>query len=136
MKTIEDIFKPYNFSETRCYVIALQVEKNGFLKIEHKIPSYVKELKGIFVSTNCTTNPTHLDGLISLNFNGQSFKSYQSFIYKINHLDDCSHPQPFDDTLLPNSFMQGFYYDLTQTKTYPYTLSIYLHYQNKEYKTL
>lgn len=134
MKTIEDIYKPYNFSETRCYVIVLKVTKDGFLKIEHKLPSYIKELKGIFVSTDCISNATHLDGLISLNFNGQSFKSFQSFVYKVVQFRDCSHPKTFDEIILPNSFLQGFYYDLTNTKDFPYTLSIYIHYKNKEYK--
>lgn len=134
MKTIEDIYKPYNFSKTRCYVIVLKVTKNGFLKIEHKLPSYIKELKGVFVSTDCTTNVSHLDGLISLNFNGQSFKSFQAFVYKVVQFRDCSHPQIFNEILLPNSFLQGFYYDLTNTKNFPYTIRIYLHYTNKEYK--
>lgn len=139
MKTIEDIYEPYNFSATRCYIFVIEVKKDGFIKIEHKLPSYVKELKGIFVSTTNATIQGNVTGLISMNFNGQAFKSYQAVVYKTAELGDCSHPETFNDTLLPNSFIQGYYYGLAptvSTKASPkgYTLTIYIHYENPEYK--
>lgn len=134
MNPIDDIYKPYNFSSTRCYVFELLVEKQGFLKIEHNLPTYIKQMKGVFVSTNCIDSINHLSGIISMNFNGQAFKSFQSVVYKNNHLDDCSHPNTFDETILPNSFIQGFYYDLTSTNNYPYSVKVYIHYENLEYK--
>lgn len=136
MKTIDDIYTPYDFTKNRCYVFVLTIEKKGFLKIEHKLPSFIQQLKGIFVSSNCVTGIGQIAGLISMNFNGQAFKSFQFPVYKTNHLEDCSHPNEFNDTLLPNSFIQGFYYDLTETKVFPYEVHVYVHYENKEYKPL
>lgn len=134
MNSFDKIYEPYNFSETRCYTIQLEVTKEGFMKIEHKLPSFIKELRGVFVSTTCVDSQGHLSGLLSMNFNGQAFKSFQCFVYKNNHLEDCSHPFPFKDTIMPNSFLQGFYYDFTNSLNLPYKLTVYIHYTNKEFK--
>lgn len=136
MKTFEQIYEPYNFSATRCHVFTFNIEKKGFKKIEYNLPIHVKDMKGVFVSTDCTIGVTPLVGLISLNFNGQAFKSFQAFVYENNSLTDNSHPFEFNETILPNSFIQGFFYDLSKSKFYPYKVTVYLHYTNLEYKPL
>ncbi len=129
MKTIQDIYAPYNFSATRCYVIAIPVNINGYLKIDEKLPGFIKNIKGIFVSVSCPLSQTKFAGFLTLNFNGQALKSFQSAIIRTALLKDCSHPTRFDETIIPNSRMQGYYYDTINTVFgYPYTLSIYLHY--------
>lgn len=130
MKTsIENIFIPYNFSATRCYVISQPVNINGYLKLEHKMPGFIKNINGIFISISCPTSQTKIAGFITLNFNGQALKSFQSSVIRTGLLKDCSHPTRFDETLIPNSLMQGFYYDVTNSiMIFPYELSIYIHY--------
>lgn len=144
MKTIEQIYKPYSFSDTRCYVFILDIGTKGYLKIEHKIPAYVRKLKGIFISVNGIIQPTAsgppsrsggtssiVAGFITLNFNGQSLKCFQYSVPQTLYLMDCSHPIPFDEQLNPNSFLQGYYFDnlLYITPKPAYKLSIYLHYE-------
>lgn len=144
MKTIEQIYTPYNFSATRCYVHVVNIDKAGYFKIEHKLPSYIKHLEGIFISASGTFVPipvlevpgelpsTMLDGFISLNFNGESLKSFHSPVINSNKLEDCSQPFPFHETIKPNSYMQGYYIASEPTVAedrQPGTISIYLHYK-------
>ena len=130
MNAIDKIYAGYNFSATRCYVIPLSVNINGYMKIEHKLPAYVQNLKGIFVSVSCKTSAGRNAGFLFLSFNGNTLKNIQLPIIRTNLLLDCSHPLPLDEIIQPNSFVQGFYYDTTNGASgYPYTLSIYLHYE-------
>ena len=135
MKTIEQIYEPYNFSSTRCFVIKLDVGTNGFLKIEYKIPSYVRKLKGIFVTVRGASQYKSLQseaGFISLNFNGQALKCFQSAVPQSLYLYDCSKPIPFDEDIKPNSFMQGYYQNnaLNPPSKIGLTVSIYLHFSH------
>lgn len=134
MKTIEEIYEPYNFSTTRCYVFTLDIGAKDFIKIEHKIPAYVKNLTGIFVSVSgmaINEGTPVVKGFISLNFNGQSLKCFQASIPQTYFLNDCSNPILFEEKIEPNSFVQGYYYG------YPFNfsikvqhqISIYLHYK-------
>jgi hypothetical protein len=131
MKTIEELYKPFNLSTTRCYVAVFTVnEPGGFLTIDHKLPSYVQNLKGIYVSVDDIVNPaTLVEGFISLNFNGQSLKIFQHSITSTYYSENTSRPFPFDEQLVPNSYMQGFYQDFYSEKTLPYQLRVYLHYE-------
>lgn len=130
MNAIDKIYTGYNFSATRCYVIPLSVNINGYMKIEHKLPEYVQNLKGIFVSVSCQTSASRNAGFLFLSFNGSVLKNIQLPIIRTNLLRDCSHPLHLDEIIKPNSFVQGFYYDATGgVGGYPYTLNIYLHYE-------
>ena len=134
MKTIKEIYEPYDFSKTRCYVFRLDIGTKDFIKIEHKIPSYVKSLTGIFVSISGLAinegTPT-VKGFISLNFNGQSLKCFQASVPQTYFLNDCSRPIAFDETILENSFVQGYYmgYPLNFLVKVQHRVSIYLHYK-------
>jgi hypothetical protein len=139
MKTVEQLYEPYDFSATRCYVFTLEVGTKGYLKIEHKIPAYVRHLKGIFITAYVTNGKGQTNsfkqiplvaGFITLNFNGQSLKCFQYGIPQTIYLVDCSKPLPYEELINRNSFVQGYFINSTTflpTK-YAYKLSIYLHY--------
>lgn len=143
MKTIEQYYEPYNFSATRCYVFTLDIGVKGFLRIEHKLPAHVRNLKGIFISVSIKNKrvggeypkasipkmPT-VAGFITLNFNGQSLKCFQCSVPQTLYLNDCSKPLPFDELINRNSFIQGFFIQNTRfiESKFSYRISIYLHY--------
>jgi hypothetical protein len=129
MKTIEQIYQPYNFSATQCYVIMLEISQGNYMKVEHKLPRHIRNLKGIYVSTSRTTITSEQVAFISLNFNGQSLKCFHSPLSRTIDLDDCSSPFPMDEIIKENSFIQGFYTALDfDVKESAYTVTIYLHY--------
>lgn len=129
MKTIEQLYEPYNFSKTKCYVFTLTITKGNYTRIEHKVPWYIKKLEGIYVSVSLLDTTKTLAGIISLNFNGQSLKCFHLPIHRTQNLNDFSHPLPLNEDIKRNSFIQGYFIskDLT-VEEFPYTLSIYLHY--------
>lgn len=134
-KIIESIYAPYDWSKTKCYVIPIKVNEAGYLKIEHKLPNHIKEVKDIFISVNCTDFAsgrsiiTKIAGYISLNFNGHVFKTLATAVVKTYRFKDIRNPIPVNAELEPNSFLQGYYWDFANPHDgYPYTLSIYLHY--------
>ncbi len=128
METIEHLFEPYNFSATHCYVFNMRVTARGNLKIEHKLPEYIRQLKGIFVSINSHQELVKIAGIISLNFNGQTLKCYHNAVLVTNVLNDCSHPYPLDEQLKQNSFLQGYYNATASLADAGYLLTVYLHY--------
>jgi hypothetical protein len=131
MKTIEQIYKPFDLSATRCYVAVFKIDiAGGYINLEHKLPSYVQNLKGIYISIDDVVNPaTLVEGFISLNFNGQSSKIFRQTILSTYYSKNTSRPFPFDEQLVPNSYMQGYYQDFLSEKTVPYQLRVYLHYK-------
>lgn len=138
MTSIHNIYEPYNFTENPCYIITIPITTVGYVKIEHKLPEYIKTLKGVFVSVDCKRSLNPLAGMLIMNFNDQLFKNFQLPIIRTNlYLDsDHSKPIPFNEAILPNSFLQGFYYDsVNMLSEYPYNLKIYLHHQTNETKS-
>ncbi|MGZ4037246.1 MAG: hypothetical protein ACXVPQ_05415 [Bacteroidia bacterium] len=130
METIDDIHKPYDYSALRFYVMALTVSGPGLTKIDEKIPGYVQNLKGVFVSVGCLTSAGKITGYLSVNFNGSAIKVLQLPVIRTNLLKDCSRPLPLNETIRPNSLLQGYYYDQTNGSAgYPYSLKIYLDYE-------
>ena len=132
MTTIQNIYEPYNFAANPCYIIGVPVEQAGYLKIEHKLPDFVKNLSGIFVSVTCRNSASKVAGILMLNFNEQLTKCFQRAIIRTNFHPNMDHSKPFefDETILPNSYMQGFFFDQVNLPfEYPYTLTIYLHYK-------
>lgn len=130
MNPIDNIYKPNDFSATRCYVIRLSVNINGYMKIEQKLPVYVQKLKGVFISVSCLNSPMKAAGFIALNFNGYGLKNIQTPVIRTNLLLNCSRQVSFNEQIKPNSLLQGYYFDGTKgAGGYPYTLSIYLHYE-------
>lgn len=127
MRKKENIFKPFNFSSTRCFVATIDVKSIGYLKIEYKMPVYVRKIKAIYVSTSCTSNQPVV-GFLTLNFNGQALKIFQCALYDKSKVNDYSLPMPFEVELSANSFMQGYYFDKEPNKPRPYQLKIYFHY--------
>lgn len=130
MDALEKTYQPFNFSSTRCYVAVFKIAVAGYFKIDHKLPSYITKLKGIFVSVDCRASQSIMTGGLTLNFNGQALKNFQIAVPRTRIIKDCSHPITFDEVIKPNSIMQGYYFDLANLPDgYPYTLSIYLHYE-------
>lgn len=127
MKTIKDIYTPFNFSTTRCYIIRLSVAQNGYMKIEHKLPSYIQHIKAILITSTARADKNVL-GFASLNFNGQAFKSIELAVPNMKAVFDCPPPLPLDEAIEANSYVQGYYFDSSKIKAFPYIISIYLHY--------
>ena len=128
MNAIDKIYKPYDFSATRCYVLIVEPHGKALAKIEHKLPSYIKRIKGICVT--CTLNSKFIlhAGIISLNFNGNSFKSFHLPVVNTYKQPEISNPLNMDEQLQPNSFMQGYFYGV-KSPSKIYTVSIYIHYE-------
>lgn len=126
MNPIDDIYKPYDFSSTSCIVIPLTVLHSGYLKIEESIPSHVEVLKDIFITTTLNGGSKYA-GIVSLNFNGGAL-SIQLPVYKSYKLLDSTKPRHINKALKPNSLLQGYYLDISNTSLFPYKVSIYLHY--------
>jgi hypothetical protein len=137
MKTIQNIYEPYNFSKFPCYIIEVPIIVSGYKKLEYKIPEYLQKLKGVFVSVDCKNSVSKVVGFLIMNFNDQALKNFQLPITRTNFysMADFSHPIYFNETIQPNSFLQGFYYDNVGIPLeYPYSLKIYLHYEPLEEK--
>ena len=128
METIEQAYNPYDFSSTRCYIIVVNPPERGIFKIEHKLPSYIKTLRGVFVSNTFPEHPRKNVGILSLNFNGHAFKSFQLPIPNISKQPEVSQPLELHEAIQPNSFLQGYFYGLRNPGGTFYKLSIYLHY--------
>lgn len=128
MNPIEQYYEPYNFSATQCYVIKLAIKHPGSTKIEYKLPAYIKQLKGIYISLACTQQQVKIGGYISLNFNGNALKCFNNLVFVSKVLDDWSKPLPLNEQLKPNSFMQGYYFGFESLTDVQYSISIYLHY--------
>lgn len=132
MRTIQNIYEPYNFTNNPCHIIGIPVDQAGHVKIENKLPDFIKHLTGIFASVNCVTSRNKIVGFLTLNFNQQLTKCLQVPVLRTNLHPKGDHSKPivFDETILPNSYMQGFFYDSVDLPgSYPYILKIYLHYK-------
>jgi hypothetical protein len=123
-----EAYNPYNFSTTRCYVIVFDLDGDDYIKIEHKLPNYIKKLRGVFISTTYRSAQIKHVGIISLNFNGQAFKSFQLPVPETAHQYATAQPLELNETILPNSFLQGYFYGIASAAGRPYRISIYLHY--------
>lgn len=129
-ENIKERYKPYNFSKTRCLVITLLVPSNSNYKVERKLPKQIKTLVGIYVSTTANADEM-LVGTINLWFNEGIFKSISIPVMNTRGLTDRSHPIPLNEEMKPNSTMQGVYFNRGTIHGFPYTVKIYLHYQEE-----
>jgi len=132
MNSIEDTYKPYDFTKNKTYVIKYAIQNAGYMRIEHKLPSYVQYITGVLITASEVNSRSEYVGNLSLNFNGQSSKSLQLPVPKTDLLSDCSQAIPFEEEIKPNSFLQGYFFDNSKSKKMPYTLTIYLHYKTEE----
>jgi hypothetical protein len=132
MKTIQNIYEPYDFTKNPCYIIGVAVNQPGYVKIEYKIPDFLKNLTGVFASVTCRNSSLKLAGFLILNFNQQLTKCFQLPIFRTNLYPKKDHSKPVElnEEIVPNSYVQGFFYDYVGLGgEYPYTLKIYLHYK-------
>jgi hypothetical protein len=125
---IKDQYMPYNFSKTRCFVITLLITPSGIEKVEQKLPKQIKVLKGIYVSTTANADEM-LVGRINLWFNEGITKTISLPVMNTKGLTDRSHPLPLNEEMKPNSTMQGIYFGRDTIRSFPYTVKIYLHYE-------
>ena len=139
MNDFEKKYQPFNFSENRTHIITLSVPTPtnpyipGFVKIEKKLPSYIRHLTGIFISSSRPALSHKLAGYATLNFNGLSLPCVQIPVMKTRFLSYSPNPYPFDEKIIPNSFLQGYYVDvLGPNSDYPYNVNIYLHYKTED----
>ncbi|HWY11794.1 MAG TPA: hypothetical protein VN026_10740 [Bacteroidia bacterium] len=124
---IKEKYKPYNFSATKCFVIELGVIANGTYKIEKKLPVEIKTLKGIYVTCSAVTTQK-IVGIVNLFFNEGSLKNFGMGVMNSKLINDHSNPIPINEEIKPNSTMQGVYYHRPIVDSYPFTIKIYLHY--------
>lgn len=127
MSKLSEIYKPYNFSSTKCFIITLNIVTTGYYKIEQRLPEEMKTLKGVFVSPSGSTRFKQL-GFVTFGINEGRIKCFQQAVIDITKISDCSVPFPLNEPVKNNSLMQGYYYDNGRSNIYPYSLKIYLHY--------
>lgn len=130
MEPIDKLYNPYNFSATRCYVIVIEPKGEALTKIEHKMPNYIKVIRGIYVSNtyvSFSAQPKRHVGILSLNFNGNAFKSFHLPLPNTIIQPEVGNPLELHETLQPNSLLQGYFYGLKSIAS-PYRISIYIHY--------
>lgn len=125
-----DHYRPYNFSSTRCFITNLVVD-DPIKKIEERIPSEAKRLKGVFLSCR-TVSESKLIGVVNLNFNDGALKCYNLPLINTNLVDlQNTSPVPFDEEIKPYSHMTGHYRDFGYGALGPgleIFIKIYLHY--------
>ena len=129
MNTIDETYKPFDFTKNKTYVIQYAIQNAGYMRIEHKLPSFIQHITGVLFTVSEVNSKHEYVGIISLNFNGQSSKSLQLPVPKTDLLSDSSQAIPFEEEIKPNSFLQGYFFDNSKSKKFPYTLSIYIHYK-------
>lgn len=124
---IKELYKPYNFSESSCYVVSYDVNFDQILKIEDKLPLQIENLTGIYITCNAPSKENVI-GYITVMFNEGILKTVQLPILNSNNIKHHSHPIPLNETIKSNSIMQGYLYFRVRTKR-PFTVKIYLHYK-------
>ena len=125
---IIDLYKPYNFSITKCFVIPLTLyTRGGISKIEEKLPPIMKHLKGLYITARNGSQVKEF-GYVSLNFNEGAIKTFSTPVF--NSAFELYHtsPMPADEELKSNTSVQGYYMDLGVAVLYPINIKIYLHY--------
>jgi hypothetical protein len=123
---IKDLYKPYNFSKSNCYVISYDVNGEPILKIEEKLPLQIEKLTGIYITCNSLSRENVI-GYITVMFNEGILKTVQLPILNSNNITHHSHPIPLNETIKSNSIMQGYLFFRKKTKR-QFTVKIYLHY--------
>lgn len=126
---INERYRPYDFSKSKCYVIKFDVLHNeSILKIEEKLPLHVQQLTGIYITCNVTDVKERVIGFVTIMFNEGVLKTVQLPILNTNQIKHHSHPIPLNECIKSNSIMQGYFAFYVRTKR-PYTVKIYLHYE-------
>lgn len=135
---IEEKYRPYNFSSTKCHVVRKDFSIVGsgaaYFGIEEKLPEYIGRLKGIYVTCNGTTRLKGLFGALFLSFNEGVLKSVQLPLWPTAQLKDTAHPIPLDEEILSHSLMQGYVAVLGRRSSFSGNISIYLHYEERKCK--
>ena len=128
--TLLDRYRPFNYSTTRCHVIALKFAKAGRFGIDEKLPACIGRLKGIYITVNCDI-PFFSIGGIFLSFNNGATKAFQSYLTNTKMLRDPGLPYPVDEEIKKNSLMQGYYHIRSEHLRFEPsgTVNIYLHYE-------
>jgi hypothetical protein len=125
--SIENIYKPFNYSEYGVYVIKVTIPKKGVFKIEDTLPLHIKLLKGIYFTCN-VQSAEKVVGHIRLNLNEGILKNVQLPIMNTSVIRHTAYPIPLNETLKSNSLLQGYFINHISTKQI-FTLKIYLHYE-------
>lgn len=120
-------YKPYNFSKGKCHVVSINLKTDGIFKIEEKLPLHLEKLTGIYISCNSVATDRVL-GYMTIMFNEGVLKTAQLPILNSRLIKDHSHPIPLNETIKSNSIMQGYLYIITGIDQ-PFTLKVYLHYE-------
>jgi hypothetical protein len=124
---IKDTYKPYNFSKSKCHVIKFDVRAEPILKIEEKLPLHIEKLTGIYITCNALSRE-HVIGYITVMFNEGILKTTQLPILNSAFIRHHSHPIPLNEIIKSNSMMLGYLYFRIRSER-PYTVKIYLHYE-------
>lgn len=128
---ISDKYKPYNYSLTKCFVVTLNITANGNYKVEKKLPKQMKVIKGLYVTTSANADKERVVGMLHLMFNEGILKNFQMPVMNPRLILHHSQPIPLNEEVKPNSTLMGVYYHRPLIHTYPFTVKIYLHYEEK-----
>lgn len=146
MKTFEETYKPYNFTENSTYIITVTINNSQYTNIQEKLPAYIRKVTGVFVSAHSTQKKQNFIGILSLCFNGKAFKSIRIPVQNAYFIKDCSIPFELNEDLKSNSFLQGYFTgaNIRSSRAFAmisnilparvktnskYTINIYIHYQ-------
>ena len=129
MKKLREIYKPYDFSDGKCFIVIVNPNRNGYFKIEQQLPTEMKIITGIFVSMSGFTFSTK-SGYLSLSVNDGASNCFQQATIDYTENHDCSQPFPMHEVIKSGSLLQGYYLESSSAPViYSYILKIYLHYR-------
>ena len=124
---IDEIYKPFDYSQYGVYVIKTDITAAGVFKIEDTLPLHIKQIRGIYFTCN-SRSAERVIGYISLNFNEGILKNVLLPVINNNTIRHNGHAIPLNETVKSNSIVQGYFYNRVATKR-PFTVKIYLHYE-------
>jgi hypothetical protein len=127
---IRDRYKPYDYSKTKCFVVTLNITANGAYKVDKKLPKQMKVIKGLYVTTSVADKEAVI-GMLHLMLNEGILKNFQMPVMNTRLMQHHSHPIPLSEEVKPNSTLMGVYYHRQVVTAYPFTIKIYLHYEEK-----
>jgi hypothetical protein len=128
---ISDKYKPYNYSKAKCFVVTLNITADGNYKVESKLPKQMKVIKGLYVTSSADAGQEKIVGLLNLMFNEGILKNFQLPVTNTKLVRHHSHPIPLNEEVKPNSTLMGVYYHRPVISSYPFTIKIYLHYEEQ-----
>jgi hypothetical protein len=125
-------YKPFDFTAKRIFVYSFVVTIDDQLKVvslKFKLPAEIRTLKGFFATANEKGFEKFLGNLV-LRFDEGRITPITFQVPNAQSITPFDNLFRLDEKLLPGSIVQGFYEDYGIARAYPYTIKIYLIYDN------